>query len=123
MGGYAQGAVRFGVLSPSIEAVEEVYFPRYLPYLWHLLGPLRNQVLLLPALLGLVIAMWRWQTRALGLWALALGLFSLPWGVYFAPFRPAYFVIVLFLPVALLVSNLLGSLLDCAGGGGVTRGG
>ena len=121
MGGYAQGAVRFGVLSPSIEAVEAVYFPRYLPYLWHLFGPLRNQVLLLPALLGLVIAMWRWQTRALALWALALGLFSLPWGVYFAPFRPDYFVIVLFLPIALLVSNLLVSLLDWLNRGRFSR--
>ena len=121
MGGYAQGAVRFGVLSPSIEAVEEVYFPRYLPYLWHLLGPLRNQVLLLPALLGLAIALWRWQTRALALWAIALGLFSLPWGVYLAPFRPDHVVIVLFLPIALLVSDLLVSLLDWLNRGRFSR--
>lgn len=112
MEGYAQGAMRLGVLSPSIEAVEEVYFPRYLPYLWHLLGPLRNQVLLIPAVLGLAIAMWRWRIRALAIWGLALGLFSLPWGVYLAPFRPDHVVIVLFLPIALFVSDILVSLLD-----------
>jgi hypothetical protein len=112
MSEYAQSAIRLGVLSPSIEAVEEVYFPRYLPYLWHLLGPLRNQVLLIPAVFGLAIAMWRWQTRALAFWGLALGLFSLPWGVYLAPFRPDHVIIVLFLPIALFVSDLIVSLLD-----------
>ncbi len=121
MGGYAQGAMRLGVLAPSIEAVDEVYFPRYLPYLWHLLGPLRNQVLLIPAVFGFAIAMWRWQTRPLALWGLTLGLFSLPWGVYFAPFRPDHVVIVLFLPIALLVADLLVSLMDWLNHGRFSR--
>jgi hypothetical protein len=38
---------------------------------------------------------------------LALGLFSLPWGFHLSPFRPDHYVIVLFLPASLLVSEFI----------------
>jgi hypothetical protein len=95
-----------------MEAVSELYFPDYLTYLWRLLGPVRNQVLLFAALPGLVISLFRPRTRAFGMWTLVLALLSLPAGFYVAPFRPDHAVIVLFLPIAMLLSELLVSFID-----------
>lgn len=99
--------VEVGILPPSSAAVDEFYFPNYLSYLWRLLGPLRNQVLTLAALPGLAILVWRRETRVFGAWSALLVISALPWGIYLAPFRPDHAVITLFLPVALMASDLL----------------
>jgi hypothetical protein len=112
MWGYAQGGVEIGAIQLSIDAVDEFYFPDYLSYLWRLLGPNRNHALIFIALPGLLITLFRKRTQAFGLWAIALSLFSLPWGIYVAPFRPDHAAIVLFLPTGLLVSELFVSLVD-----------
>lgn len=112
MWGYAQGGVDIGAIQLTVEAVDDFYFPNYLSYLWRLLGPSRNHVLLFLALPGLLITLFRKRTRAFGLWAVVLGLFSLPWGIYLAPFRPDHAVIVLFLPIGLFVSELFVSVVD-----------
>ena len=112
MWGYAQGGVEIGAIQLTIDAVDEFYFPDYLSYLWRLLGPNRNHALLFIALPGLLITLFRKRTRAFGLWTIALCLFSLPWGIYVAPFRPDHAAIVLFMPTGLLVSELFVSLVD-----------
>jgi hypothetical protein len=90
-----------------MQAVEDSYYPGYLGYIWHLLGPRRNYIFLLISLGGLPIAMRRRETRGFAVWALVLGLLTLPWGVHLAPFRPDHAAIVLFLPATLLVADLV----------------
>lgn len=109
---FAGGSLRVGAIPPSNEAVESLYFENYPSYVWRLLGPARNQALLGLALPGLALAIWRPERRALGMWALALGLMSLPWGLYLAPFRPDHAAIVLFLPAALLLADATITLVD-----------
>lgn len=112
MWGYAQQGVKVVAIQPTLEAVNELYFPEYLTYLWRLLGPDRNQTLLFLALPGLVFSLFRDRTRAFGVWTIVLSMLSLPVGFYIAPFRPDHAVIVLFLPTALLVAELLVSFID-----------
>ena len=107
MWGYAQNDVKVGVVSLSMQAMEDSYYPGYLSYIWHLLGPRRNYFFLLISLGGLPIAMRRRKTRAFAIWALVLGLLTLPWGVHLAPFRPDHAAIVLFLPAALMLADLI----------------
>jgi len=79
----------------------------YAGYLLALSGPWRNQVLLLLALVGLV---WAWRQtgrRVFAAWTTLLFALALPWGLRLDPFRPDHLAIVLFLPAALLVSDLL----------------
>lgn len=109
---YSHHALKLQIVPVAIEAVEQVYFPEYLNYLWRLLGPLRNQILLAPALIGLALALARPRSRSLAVWIIAVCLLSQPWGVYLAPFRPDHAVIVLFLPMAVLVADLVFSLMD-----------
>lgn len=116
MWGFAQRGVELGAFQPTLEAINERYFPDYLTYLWRLLGPDRNQALLFIALPGLVISLLRRQTRVFGVWSLVLALMSLPAGFYVAPFRPDHAVIVLFLPTAMLVAELLVSIIDLPAG-------
>jgi hypothetical protein len=104
--GYSQAVAEIGIVPPSSQAVEQRYFPEYGAYLWQLAGPRRSHLVLVLASLGLLLAAWRRETRPFALWSLLLVLISLPWGVYFAPFRPDHAVIVLFLPAALLLSDL-----------------
>lgn len=112
MWGHAQSDVKVGVVSLSMQAVEDSYYPGFLAYLWHLLGPRRNYFFLLISLGGLPIAMRRRETRAFAVWALVLGLLTLPWGVHLAPFRPDHAAIVLFLPAALLLADLILTVID-----------
>jgi hypothetical protein len=109
---FAQGAFEVGVIQPSLEAVETHYFQNYLSYLWRLLGPDRNHVILFLAIPGLIITLFRKRTRSFGIWTLILITFGLPWGVYVAPFRPDHVAIVLFLPTAMLISELFISAID-----------
>lgn len=103
----------------AFEAVEQTYFPDYLNYLWRLLGPLRNQILLAPALAGLMLAAARPGSRSLAVWIITLCLLSQPWGFYLAPFRPDHAVIMLFLPVAMLIAHLVFALMDWKSSGRV----
>ncbi len=112
MWGYAQEGVKVGAIQPTIEAVDRLYFPEYLRYLWRLLGPDRNHALLFVALPGLIISLFHQRTRTFGIWTIILGIISLPVGVYVAPFRPDHAVIVLFLPTAMMVAELFISATD-----------
>ncbi len=112
MWGFTQGSVKIGAIQPSIQAMEEVYFPDYLAYLWRLLGPDRNHLLLFLAIPGLVITLFKKRSFVFGLWTIVLCLISLPFGIYLAPFRPDHAAIVLFLPTALLIAELFISALD-----------
>lgn len=109
---YTRTSIKFGTVSLSTTAVDQHYFPNYLQYLWHLLGPERSRMLLFLAPLGLVVGLLSSRSRAFALWSLVLGLLSLPWGLYMTPFRPDHSVIVLFVPVTLLVAALFVSLAD-----------
>jgi hypothetical protein len=112
MWGYAQQGVKLVTIQPNLDAIDDLYFPDYLTYLWRLLGPVRSQALLFAALPGLVISLFRKRTRVFGVWTIVLSVLSLPVGFYVAPFRPDHAVIVLFLPTALLVAELLVSIID-----------
>jgi Family of unknown function (DUF6541) len=114
---FTQTFTSIGTLLPTLDAVERAYFPNYIPYLWKLLGPFHNHLLLFLAIPGLVMAIWRKWTRPFGIWALILSLLSMPWMIQIAPFRPDHAAIVLFLPVSLLVSDLFVSLTDWIGRG------
>jgi hypothetical protein len=109
---FTQGVLDIGVLPPTTAAVEEFYFTNYLSYLWRLLGPLRNQLLTLAALPGLVLLIWRPATRVVGIWSAFLVVSVLPWGIHLAPFRPDHAAIVLFFPVALMASDLFVTFID-----------
>jgi hypothetical protein len=83
-------------------------------YLWSLLGPRRNYVLLALALMGLLVVLARLpkgpgpaRRSALALlgWTLALVVLLGPWHV--GPFRPDHAAIVLFLPIVLLATETL----------------
>jgi hypothetical protein len=75
-------------------------------YLWKLLGPLRNYLLLGSGLLAALAALFRrGPTRVFSVWALLLGLQTLPWGLRIEPFRPDHLAIVLFLPAAILAAG------------------
>lgn len=107
MWGYAREAARVGLVSVSTAAVDEAYFPNYLAYLWRLIGPKRNHVLLIPAFLGLILAAFRKETRLFAFWSAMLIVLSLPWGISLEPFRPDHAIIILFLPMAIFIADLL----------------
>jgi hypothetical protein len=116
MWGYAQSDVSVGAVSFSKQAMEDTYYPGYLSYLLYLLGPRRNTIFLILALGGLPLAIRRGETRVFALWAILLGIMSLPWGIYLAPFRPDHATIILFLPAALLLADLMLTAIDWLGG-------
>ncbi len=70
-------------------------------YVWKLLGPLSNTVLLGLAVLGLIIALTRRRATAFALWSLTLTLLTLPWAARLTPFREDHFAIILFLPITI----------------------
>ena len=71
-------------------------------YIWQLLGPMSNYVLLLLAMIGLILALFISRKRlAFALWSLLLAVMTLPWSFTVAPFRPDHFAIILFLPMVL----------------------
>jgi hypothetical protein len=112
MWGFARGGVRVVTIPTSMEAIDRLYFPGYLDYLWRLVGPDRNHMLLFVALPGLIIALYRSRTRVFGIWSLLLAILSLPVGYSVAPFRPDHAAIVLFLPMAMLLADLFISMID-----------
>lgn len=71
-------------------------------YIWQLLSPVSNQWMLLPAGVGLLWAIIKGKKIHFSLWALILGILTLPWSFTLRPFRPDHFAIVLFLPAVLL---------------------
>ncbi|MFN2298161.1 MAG: hypothetical protein ACK2UB_04880, partial [Anaerolineales bacterium] len=102
---YSSGSIGVDVVS-SNAAVTETYFVEYAVYIWKLLGPLRNYLLLGAGLLaGLTALARRGPLRGFAVWGIILGLQTLPWGVRIAPFRPDHLAIVLFLPATVLVAD------------------
>jgi len=87
----------------------------YFDYILYLLGPAHNAVWLVAAVVGLVWALLRKPVNPLALWGLLLALLTLPWGLRLGPWRPDHMAIVLFLPAAFLVADLVFSLVDWAG--------
>jgi hypothetical protein len=112
MWGFAEAGVKVVAIPPTMEAVNRYYFPEYFSYLWRLLGPNRNHVLMFVAVPGLIISLFRRKTRAFGIWTIVLCMLSLPVGIFVAPFRPDHTVILLFLPTAMMVSELFISAVD-----------
>lgn len=121
MWGHAQSDINLGAVSPSMQAVEDSYFPGYGSYLLHLLGPRRNTIFLIISLGGLPFMLQRRETRTFAFWAIALGLMSQPWGLYLAPFRPDHAIIVLFLPAALLLAELIVTIVEWLGNTRISR--
>ncbi len=70
-------------------------------YIWKLLGPTTNYALLVPAIIGLALALTKKIPSAFSIWSLFLAVFALPWTFNLQPFRPDHFAIVLFLPITL----------------------
>ena len=87
----------------------------YWQYILYLLGPPHNLALLGLAGLGLVWALIRTGSRELAAWGAILALLTLPWGLRLGPFRPDHMAIILFLPAALLLANLVFALVERAG--------
>ena len=100
-------ASRPGIDSNLPESLETVITGGGGNYVWQLLGPTSNHWLLLPAGLGLVVALLLRRSVSFALWSLALAALTLPWGVALRPFRPDHFAIVLFLPLTLLAGWLM----------------
>jgi hypothetical protein len=102
---YSTVAVGVDVVG-SQAAADAMYFADYASYIWKLLGPLRNQILLGTGLLAATAALFRrGPLRILAVWGLILGVQTLPWGLRFEPFRPDHLAIVLFLPAAVLAAD------------------
>lgn len=102
---YSTVAVGVDVVG-SQAAADAAYFADYASYIWRLLGPLRNQILLGAGLLAATAALFRrGPLRILAVWGLILGVQTLPWGLRFEPFRPDHLAIVLFLPAAVLAAD------------------
>lgn len=102
---YSSGSIGVDVVS-SNAAVTETYFAEYAVYIWKLLGPLRNYLLLGAGLLaGLAALARRGPLRVFAVWGIILGLQTLPWGLRIAPFRPDHLAIVLFLPATVLAAD------------------
>jgi hypothetical protein len=95
-----------GVAASLPESIGSVFTSDRWQYIWQLLGPISNQWLLLPAGIGLVLALIKRQHLSFALWSLVLALMSLPMGLTLGPFRADHFAIVLFLPVTLLAGWL-----------------
>ncbi len=91
------------------------FSPQDWQYLYFLLGPRHNHILLILAGVGLLFALRRPVMRLLVAWALLLGLLTLPFGLRLGPFRPDHYAIVLFFPAALLLADLLVSAAAAAG--------
>lgn len=89
------------------QSIHSVYFPEYTSYLWRMLGPQRNYLLVALATLGIAMGWATAKRREFILWSLLLGILSLPLGLRIRPFRPDHTIIVLFLPVTLLASDFL----------------
>ncbi|MFU8770888.1 MAG: DUF6541 family protein [Anaerolineales bacterium] len=106
MWGYVRNGVSISLVT-EMETAANLYFPNYLSYLWSLLGPIHNYLLIALAGMGLLLAFRETKTRAFAFWSLALVLMSQPWGLNISPFRPDHAVIVLFLPITLLASKFL----------------
>jgi hypothetical protein len=93
-------------LVASQAAVDAVYFVNYPAYIWTLLGPIRNHLLLAAGLLAAPAALLRrGPRRILAAWGLILAVQTLPWGLRVEPFRPDHLAIVLFLPASVLAAD------------------
>ena len=105
----------------TTQSIQSVYFPEYTAYLWRMLGPQRNYLLVALAAFGMAMGWATAKRREFILWSLVLGILSLPLGIRISPFRPDHTVIVLFLPVTLLASDFLFACGDLLKKGGFTR--
>ncbi len=82
----------------------------YQKYLFYLIGPRRNYILMSLAGVGALAALLRSRLRPLAGWGVMIALFSLPWGPRLGPFRPDHFSIVLFFPAAILLAELVSAI-------------
>jgi hypothetical protein len=116
---YGQGMASVDLANPFDPAQSQGLLDT-MNYILYLIGPLRNDVLLALSGLGLILALVR-RARQPGVvvtaaWALLLAFFSTPYAPRFNPFRPDLVAIVLFLPAALFLPDLvwtLGEWLSC----------
>ncbi len=85
--GFASGYTTITTVSPGA-SLDAIFFADYLSYLWYLMGPTRNYVLLGVGAGGLLLAGWRRVTIPLTLWTLALLALSSPWGPHLESVPP-----------------------------------
>ena len=83
-----------------------------LSYVYYLLGPARDYVLMGLAAVGLLLVLARWKRgypggRVVVGWGLLLVFLSTPYAPQFNPFRPDLVAIVLFLPASLFLADLV----------------
>lgn len=76
-------------------------------YTLNLLGPLRGHILLGIAAAALIVAIFRKPARPAALWCAVMLLLSLPWGFRFGPFRPDLMAITLFIPLSVILADLV----------------
>jgi hypothetical protein len=76
-------------------------------YLRYLIGNQLNLVLVIMAGGGVLWCLWRNEKVEFALWALFVGLMSLPIGVQLSSFRHDYFGLVLFFPVSVMAASFV----------------
>ena len=91
----------------EVLAPDTTYFPGYLAYLWDLLGPDRNRLLLALALPGMGLALRRRLLRSVAFWLILLLILANPWGWRLHPFSPDRVLLLLFLPASFLATETL----------------
>ncbi len=70
-------------------------------YLWYLLGPSWNYVLLWIALGAMILAVFLRASRSFVIWSGVMAFFLLPHSLSLPPFRPDHFAITCFLPITI----------------------
>ena len=106
---------------PRGRSLDQVYFQGYVEYLFHLLGPWRNYILLAVALGGCCTTIREARLRAVTLWGWLLTMGILSWKFRLFPFRPDHFAIILFLPACLIAAHGAFEALAWAGRSGMKQ--
>ncbi len=93
----------------NIKAISPLQTDRLVSYRYilNLLGPQRNLTLLILAGVALILANFRKAVRPAALLAAVMLFFTLPWGLKLGPFRADLFAILLFLPAAILLGEVI----------------
>ena len=104
---YNAAHAQVSLVVPQAASAGQTTSREYLNYLVYLLGPRHNYYLMGIAAVGMFFGLRRAVLRPLAVWTFGVLLLSSPWGVRIGPFRPDLYVIVLFLPAAFFLAELL----------------
>jgi hypothetical protein len=95
------------ILVSPLEGEQLAAGSSYFEYIFKILGPEHNFILMGLGLAGVLLAIFQRGARRLAGWSLLVVIMALPWGVRIAPFRPDHMAIVLFFPLSLFLGHLL----------------